>query len=594
VRRFERWKIHVERLSLFQKMALVMAASALVTSFVTHAIVLTSASSLVRGQIADDSAALVERIVSQASENYARPVALLASLSADERVAQILSQSPQSKLERIQAVDAMRGRIIDSVNKMFDGNLMIAAVSTTGYAYANWDTQDHGLLLSMLDEYLDALGTGRAALHSLYTRVEKRFTYDAVGRKMDAYILIMPVYVRASRQLTGVVAAFLPLQRFAQILGEGDDWRVLLLTNADDVELASVGGEGDSSLALNKLDRGAWTGKQDGQYSDADRRFLITRKNATRAPLSVVSVVSEAYIRRQVWRLLRPLITSAAVTLCVTVWVGAWLMRGIARPLKELTEAFSERDYGSFEREHMDIGRNEVRLLARGFQEMRENIARLNEENARKEKEKRDLEIKALQAQIQPHFLFNTLNTTRCAILNGNSEKAADLVMKLTLLLRMTLARGAERVALREEIETVGYYADILRMRSGLTFEWISDVPEDLLDFPLPKLILQPLVENSVLHGFRQGQSGGVIHLTAERDQDALHIDVRNNGAPLETANLELDTRDVSKQRFSGMGISNVNDRLRLHYGETSGVSLFSQEGWTIARIRIALPGRTA
>ncbi|MDR2657165.1 MAG: histidine kinase [Oscillospiraceae bacterium] len=125
------------------------------------------------------------------------------------------------------------------------------------------------------------------------------------------------------------------------------------------------------------------------------------------------------------------------------------------------------------------------------------------EENARKEKDKRDLEIKALQAQIQPHFLFNTLNAARCAILNGNSEKAADLVMKLTLLLRMTLARGAERAALREEIETVGYYADILRMRSGLTFEWISDVPEDILEFPLPKLILQPLVENSVLHGFR-------------------------------------------------------------------------------------------
>jgi two-component system sensor histidine kinase YesM len=85
-----------------------------------------------------------------------------------------------------------------------------------------------------------------------------------------------------------------------------------------------------------------------------------------------------------------------------------------------------------------------------------------------------------------------------------------------------------------------------------------------------------------------------VIRLTAERYPDALHIDVRNNGAPLETTNPELDTRDVRKQRFSGMGISNVNDRLRLHYGETSGVSLFSQDGWTIARIRIALTGRTA
>lgn len=576
-------RISLEKLSLFQKVALVMVFTVLLTSLVTHAFVLSTTASLVRSEIESNSRSLTELITSQLSEKYNRYVSMLASLSMDEDISGILAQEPETAYERIQAVDAMRTKMLDYINKMFEGDLMIAAVSLKGYAYATWDMFSPQMLLDVQDAYL-----AEGQPNALYARLERALPVNSVGRTVDTYILLLPVHGDSAREIVGVVAAFLPLTWFEGMLDTGSDSQPMALVDAQG-EVLAISGSEELIIPAGKL-----AGYQPSdsrhtlQYHEDDHGWYITQRNIARTQLTVVNLVSEQYVNHQIWQMFRPLLISAALTLLMVTFVSAWLMRGITRPIKTLTEQLVHRDYGSFEQANPQLGRNEVRMLEESFQQMQANIERLNRENAQKEQDKRDTEIKALQAQIQPHFLFNTLNTIRCAILNGNDEKAAETVMNLTMLLRMTLVKGDALVPLREEVETVGYYADILRMRSGLAFALEADIPEALAAFPLPKLILQPLVENSIIHGFAQQRDDGIIQLRAHREGAWLYIDVRNNGAPL-TESYDLTAQDVKQKRFSGIGIDNVNDRLKLYYGRDSGVLLFMDGGWTVSRLKIAV-----
>jgi two-component system sensor histidine kinase YesM len=245
-------------------------------------------------------------------------------------------------------------------------------------------------------------------------------------------------------------------------------------------------------------------------------------------------------------------------------------------------------DYFSFLHDRAaSVGRNELLLLEGGVEVMCANIRSLISENAQKEQEKRRTEIEALQAQIQPHFLFNTLNTIRSSILNNRGEKAADLLVKLTMLLRMTLIKGEEMITVSEEIETVRYYLGIIGMRHNANFIIKTDISPLTEVFLLPKLLLQPVVENCVVHGFLPAQQGGEIDIHVYVDGDFWYIDIINDGRLIDK---EIDLRNGAKRdSFSGMGTVNVDRRLKLYYGESSGLRVYPSEGRTTTRLTIAL-----
>ena len=133
---------------------------------------------------------------------------------------------------------------------------------------------------------------------------------------------------------------------------------------------------------------------------------------------------------------------------------------------------------------------------------MRNNIKMLMQDNMDKERKKRDAELKSLQAQISPHFLFNTLNAVRWAAINNNTKKAADMVFALSNLLRMTVVKGNELITVEEEIENLKNYTAIFQMRHSIEFQLTCDIEEDIKQYKIPKLLLQPLVENAIIHGF--------------------------------------------------------------------------------------------
>ena len=186
--------------------------------------------------------------------------------------------------------------------------------------------------------------------------------------------------------------------------------------------------------------------------------------------------------------------------------------------------------------------------------------------------------MKALQAQISPHFLFNTLNAVRWAAINNNAKKAADMVLALTNLLRMTIVKGDELITVEEEIENLKNYSAIFQMRHSIEFQLHCDIEEDIRQYGIPKLLLQPLVENAIIHGFEGIVTGGVIEITGMKRDGFVVISVKDNGVGI-SPDSGLKVEDTRKLKFSGIGIRNVDERIKLYFGEKYGLRLASTEG---------------
>jgi two-component system sensor histidine kinase YesM len=188
--------------------------------------------------------------------------------------------------------------------------------------------------------------------------------------------------------------------------------------------------------------------------------------------------------------------------------------------------------------------------------------------------------MQLLQAQIKPHFLFNTLMSIRCAIGNGNTEKASHMTLALSSFLRNTIVRGEEIVTLKEELDIIHTYIQIQNDRSYQKVTFRTDIQDGLETFKIPKLLLQPLIENSISHGFYEQETGEIL-LSAKRKQDQVLITVKDNGKGFEINPLEYSRQE---QHF---GVYSVKHRLKIYYGEQGSIQYQSSNGTTVI---ISLP----
>ncbi len=203
----------------------------------------------------------------------------------------------------------------------------------------------------------------------------------------------------------------------------------------------------------------------------------------------------------------------------------------------------------------------EVQELYETYAGLKENIVELLVQNETVERNKRVQELAALQAQIKPHFLFNTLMSIRSAINNENLKKASDMTLALSKFMRSTIVKVDEVVSLRDEIENIRNYIDIQNMRSYQTITLELSIAPTLLAYKIPNLLLQPLVENAIIHGF-ESMDTGQITITGELLQDGVCLSVRDNGR-----GFVQDPLCTQMQGAGHFGVYNVNERIQLYYG---------------------------
>ncbi|MCA0384082.1 MAG: sensor histidine kinase [Firmicutes bacterium] len=222
---------------------------------------------------------------------------------------------------------------------------------------------------------------------------------------------------------------------------------------------------------------------------------------------------------------------------------------------------------------------NELRQLGEGVNNMIAEMEVLIDRLIKEERQKREVELEALHAQINPHFLYNTLNTIKWMAKIQGADTVASAIVSLVKLLRVSINISTDFISLGEEIEYIRNYVVIQKLRFNESFEIVVDVPDDLYTLQIPKLILQPIIENSLIHGMDETESL-TIRVTAHLERDQLILQVSDNGAGMSDQKVsQIMAALTSVNALSKAGLNNVSQRIKLYCGDAFGLELLTKEG---------------
>ena len=229
-------------------------------------------------------------------------------------------------------------------------------------------------------------------------------------------------------------------------------------------------------------------------------------------------------------------------------------------------------------------GNDEIAQLMRGFNQMMDQVDALMEEREANGRQIKNLELKALQAQINPHFLYNSLDLINCTAISRNVPEISRMVNSLGQFYRLSLNRGREVVSLAEEIKHARLYVEIqnLRFEDKVFAEWDTDASAE--GCQIIKIVLQPLIENAIVHGiFEKPSKSGCLKVTSRRSADGIRITVEDDGMGMDQDtvlnNFSSKASPAHTVTSSGYGIRNVQERLRLAYGTPYGLTCVSRPG---------------
>jgi two-component system, sensor histidine kinase YesM len=260
-----------------------------------------------------------------------------------------------------------------------------------------------------------------------------------------------------------------------------------------------------------------------------------------------------------------------------------WINR-MTSPLNRLLNAIKEITKGNLGSTVSLVPNNELGLLIEHFNRMSIDILNLVERNKIIEKKKRDLEIEALQNQINPHFLYNTLNTIKWMAAAMNVSSIADSITILGRILKPIFQNHDALWEISEEIEYLENYVKIMKLRYGEDFRIAIDTDENLLKCKIQRLILQPLIENSIMHGLKDRTKDGIITIQLIDQEGSLQIIISDNGQGISAQdvyklNKELSEFVIDEPIFTkAIGLRNVNRRIKLHFGHMYGLRIESQQ----------------
>lgn len=274
--------------------------------------------------------------------------------------------------------------------------------------------------------------------------------------------------------------------------------------------------------------------------------------------------------------------------------LALWISGGITKPIRLLSEAARQISKGNLTGEDIKITtKDELKPLTETFNQMRMNLRQLVDEIKQKselDKLLKELELRSLQNQINPHFLFNTLNTVAKMAYLEEAEQTSRLIVAVAAILRYNLSDFDKASTLRDEVRIVQEYFYIQQTRFGDRIKFVTEIEDDCLDIEIPSLILQPLIENAFIHGVESYEENGVILLKIYRNNERIHVEVIDNGAGMDQATKkrllkyvegtnteEVNESERTKGHSTSIGVKNVVRRLQLFYQRNDIVEIESE-----------------
>jgi len=282
----------------------------------------------------------------------------------------------------------------------------------------------------------------------------------------------------------------------------------------------------------------------------------------------------------------------AAFFLFLLALINSYISSRITAPIQELEKSVNALEEGALDTEVYIGGSYEIQHLGRSIGDMAKRIQTLMEDIVAEHESKRKSEFDTLQSQINPHFLYNTLDIIVWMVENEQKQEAVKVVTALARFFRISLSRGKSIIPVKDELEHVRNYLMIQQMRFKNKFVYQIEAEPEVLSLASLKLMLQPLVENAIYHGMEFMDGDGEIVVKAWRQEGNLRFTIADNGLGMTTeqaAGLLTGRTHGSSRRGSGIGVKNVNERIRLYFGEEYGLVIWSEpdEG---TKVEICLP----
>jgi len=312
--------------------------------------------------------------------------------------------------------------------------------------------------------------------------------------------------------------------------------------------------------------------------------YQYNLKNSDWTLVGLASLDGLSAIRQQ---LIETIFLVGLVGLGILVISATFIAGRITNPIKKLEAVMNDIEDGLKAIVIDEQGCYEAQSLARHYNDMIEKIKALMMDIAQQEKSIRSYELNVLHSQINPHFLYNTLDTIVWMGEFGDGEKVVEITKALARFFRLSLSGGSATTTLSGEVDHVRQYLFIQKERYGSQLSYTIHEEEGLSDIVVPKIILQPLVENAIYHGIRNQDTSGHIDIRVFRDDDDIILEVQDNGCGFDTRNPEENTKP-QEIRLGGVGIQNVDQRIKLYYGKKYGLTITSEIGkGTLVCIRI-------
>ncbi len=310
-------------------------------------------------------------------------------------------------------------------------------------------------------------------------------------------------------------------------------------------------------------------------------KYLCSYKKIEKMDWYIISTIPLSILTKDIQSLkIKILLISLLCVTCLTVAAIA-ISRRISLPLIKLCNRVKSAHLSKSDILKESPLRDEISLLTTEYDNIIEELENTINHLINEQEQKRKAELHALQMQVNPHFLYNTLNSIKCLVWTGKTELIEPTINALIRLLEQTINKGSELIPIEEELNNIRNYLYIQEIRTGNPIAVQYRIESELTHYKIPKLLLQPIIENAIFHGIEPKNIKGNITIFISSIEEWIQIEIIDNGVGMDDATIKrLSTSGLKPtNRFNGIGVQNVAERLKLHFGQEYGVNIQSEIG---------------
>ena len=533
---------------------------------------------------------------------------LSAASSTDKQVASYLARSYEGDV--FSSENASRIREVEDTlafyrNIFFDYRLHYIIIGSDNTIYSVADGIDNSSYFGeqfaygvrKQEWYQNFLDSGEVSSWAAPSAYNTKGIFEEKTAGEDFILFIRKIRDYNSQKFLGTSFVSFPVENLKHILVPYEGASLVLL-NEDGIPIYTNDENGNfDGLLFDEIQK-RFAGR-DGHfyYEKNGRDYLLSYAVIPGSGWSLVNMVPLATITQAVDKLygtittVMLLIAVSALGVCLAMYVY------INAPLNRLLHRVSSVNIGG--RRVADVGEGSKNIfgIAEAEQEinhMVDYIERLSAQTLKQKEIEQSLRYEMLRAQLNPHFLFNTLNVIKWSAMISGAGNIGDMIASLGVLLENTMNRGKEESTLFEEIKVVKAWVEIKNWALKNRIQIHVDMPEELRDFSVIRFFLQPIVENAVLHGMKEAETGE-IWIKAENYGERVCVTIQDNGSGIEQEKLEkiLEELDAEHKRrhVTGIGLTSINKLMKLRYGEEYGLHIESQKGYG-TKVYVIFPGK--